>query len=385
MSLLLGLGAGAAAAGAGAAGSSFLGGLGGLAASSAVSGGVSGLLGNLFAKRNMKNQLKYNKQLMDYQDAINDENALVNAKMTRDLWKYQQEYNSPENIRARLEQAGINPMAAFGSTNVQTSGGLAAPAMSNVSGGSVAGAAPSIPADPEALSRIELNKANAEYMREKSQTEETIRQLNEAAATLDSIKGIGENLRNEGQRIANDIANATKDVTIGSALQNLNSLSLYVEKLGQEIKTERFKTQHTEADIARIEAATHDLQASASLKLIDAVLRQHQIHLTDAQKESALAMAFATRESGEYQSAYNETGGATTDIALKQSEIFGNYVKAATSITDQVWQIVKVFVPAAKVEEVTSQVKKIFNKKGEMTGRVNTTTTKTKAEVKNDK
>lgn len=355
---------------------SILGTLGIAAASSAISGGASSIFGNLFAKRNMKNQLKYNKQLLDYQDSINDENALVNAQMTRDLWKYQQEYNSPENVRARLEKAGINPMTAFGSTNVQTSGGLSAPAMSNVSGSSVGGGAPSVPADPEALSRIELNKANAEYLREKKQTEETQQRVNESVAVLNGLEGISVELKNEGQRIANDIASATKDISIASALQNLNSLSLYVEKLGQEIKTERFRTQHTEADISRIHAATYDLQASASLKLIDAVLRQHQIELTDAQKESALAMAFSARQEGEYQQSYNESGGATFDINYKRSQIFGNYVNAATSITDQVWQIIKIFVPAGKIDEVTTQIKEIFDKNGEFKGGTTITTTK---------
>ena len=49
-------------------------------------------------------QHKYNKKLADYQNDINIEN-----------WNMQNEYNSPVNQRKRLEEAGINPAAVFGS------------------------------------------------------------------------------------------------------------------------------------------------------------------------------------------------------------------------------------------------------------------------------
>ena len=49
-------------------------------------------------------QHKYNKKLADYQNDINIEN-----------WNMQNEYNSPANQRKRLEEAGINPAAVFGS------------------------------------------------------------------------------------------------------------------------------------------------------------------------------------------------------------------------------------------------------------------------------
>ena len=49
-------------------------------------------------------QHKYNKKLADYQNDINIEN-----------WNMQNEYNSPKAQRERLEAAGINPAAVFGS------------------------------------------------------------------------------------------------------------------------------------------------------------------------------------------------------------------------------------------------------------------------------
>ena len=67
---------------------------------SAINAGIGAVAGAITAGV----QHKYNKKMADYQNDINIEN-----------WNLQNEYNSPANQRKRLEEAGINPAAVFGS------------------------------------------------------------------------------------------------------------------------------------------------------------------------------------------------------------------------------------------------------------------------------
>lgn len=81
----------------GASGASALGGLGGLGYSALLSSVETGIntLSNSYASRQ---QWKYDKKLMDYQN----------------------QYNLPVNQRARLEEAGYNPNLALNGVNVQS-------------------------------------------------------------------------------------------------------------------------------------------------------------------------------------------------------------------------------------------------------------------------
>ena len=67
---------------------------------SAINAGIGAVAGAITAGV----QHKYNKKMADYQNDINIEN-----------WNLQNEYNSPAAQRKRLEEAGINPAAVFGS------------------------------------------------------------------------------------------------------------------------------------------------------------------------------------------------------------------------------------------------------------------------------
>lgn len=71
--------------------------------------GVTAGLSSLAGMAGAAVQHKYNKKLADYQNDINIEN-----------WNLQNEYNSPAAQRKRLEAAGINPAAVFGSNSTST-------------------------------------------------------------------------------------------------------------------------------------------------------------------------------------------------------------------------------------------------------------------------
>lgn len=71
---------------------------------SAVSG-VAGLLG--FGRNDQKQQVKYQKVLMDYQNKINQQNALLDYERQRQLT-----YDNPSLLKQGLKAAGIN--SAFG-------------------------------------------------------------------------------------------------------------------------------------------------------------------------------------------------------------------------------------------------------------------------------
>lgn len=76
----------------------------------AINAGIGAVAGAITAGV----QHKYNKKLADYQNDINIEN-----------WNLQNEYNSPANQRKRLDEAGINPAAVFGSNNTGNAGQIA--------------------------------------------------------------------------------------------------------------------------------------------------------------------------------------------------------------------------------------------------------------------
>lgn len=69
---------------------------------SSVAGGLVGLAGSAL-------QHKYNRELADYQNDINIQN-----------WRMQNEYNTPQAQRERLEAAGLNPGLMYGNGAVST-------------------------------------------------------------------------------------------------------------------------------------------------------------------------------------------------------------------------------------------------------------------------
>lgn len=68
--------------------------------------GLSGFLG-----QNEQNAV--NKEMMEYQNAYNAEQSLIQYQRSIDMWNMQNEYNTPTNQLQRLRDAGLSPYLAY--------------------------------------------------------------------------------------------------------------------------------------------------------------------------------------------------------------------------------------------------------------------------------
>lgn len=83
-----------------------LGSLGNLTPWGAIANVGSSLLGGLFDSHNIKKQNQMQREMLEYQYSKNLE-----------MWKMQNEYNTPLNQMKRFEQAGLNPNLMYGQGN----------------------------------------------------------------------------------------------------------------------------------------------------------------------------------------------------------------------------------------------------------------------------
>ena len=74
---------------------------------------VNDVVGQIFAKRNIKNQLAANKELGRYTNQMNIEN-----------WNRQNEYNTPKAQMQRYKDAGLNPNLIYGQGNPGNASGI---------------------------------------------------------------------------------------------------------------------------------------------------------------------------------------------------------------------------------------------------------------------
>lgn len=72
-----------------------------------------GIVNQIFAKRNIRNQLKANSQLAKYTNSMNVEN-----------WKMQNQYNTPAAQMQRFKEAGLNPNLMYKQGNEGNAGSL---------------------------------------------------------------------------------------------------------------------------------------------------------------------------------------------------------------------------------------------------------------------
>lgn len=106
-------------------GSNWLSGLGSLLGTiNPVLGLAGNIIGGLFGSSNQSKANEANIQMQRETNALqyrmfNEANAF-----TKEMWKAQNEYNTPENQAARLKAAGINPAFVFGNGSVSEAGGI---------------------------------------------------------------------------------------------------------------------------------------------------------------------------------------------------------------------------------------------------------------------
>lgn len=86
-----------------------------------LASGVGSLVGNIFGTKSSNSQnMKINKMNNEF-NAAEAEKA---RKYQTEMWNKTNEWNSPRNIRKRLEEAGYNPYLGMDSSNVGTAGSV---------------------------------------------------------------------------------------------------------------------------------------------------------------------------------------------------------------------------------------------------------------------
>lgn len=84
-----------------------------------IATGIGSLVGNIFGTKSSNSQnMKINKMNNDF----NAREAEKARQYQTEMWNKTNEWNSPKNIRKRLEEAGYNPYLGMDSSNVGTAG-----------------------------------------------------------------------------------------------------------------------------------------------------------------------------------------------------------------------------------------------------------------------
>lgn len=204
-------------------------------------------------KASQKRAFKFNKQLMEHQDLINDQNALDSYNRAIEAWHMTNEYNDPSAARRRYEDAGMNPALAYGggSAGVNTAGGLSPAPASEVGVGSIGTPAlsvtsPNMLALSEALvnrSIANKNNAEADSLRGDTKPQQANIAATEARAALDRAmtdKAVSENERTKVLTALDEfnlsLQIETRDLTIDTARANLYTIKQNYRKLAADIE-----------------------------------------------------------------------------------------------------------------------------------------------------
>ena len=201
------------------------------------------MAGSLFGQGlSYKKQKKLMAQQFDYQNQL----MATQNKYNVDNWKMQTEYNSPENQRARLEDAGLNVGMLYG-------GGQIANTAGQIQGTSLGST--SIPSDVpmnlqlgSALLALRKQQADINYIEAQTNNVEGLTELQEyekrlknSVIELNATKNISEQTKNALSAFELEFKNLSKQDslqqirnTANLGLQSLDKLILETQKLQNE-------------------------------------------------------------------------------------------------------------------------------------------------------
>lgn len=225
------------------------------AASGMITGAAGGLFGGIRAKKQHKRnkeilalQNKYEQERMQLQASMNREQAAYNQGLALDMFRQTAKYNSPEEERKRLEEAGLSPALMYGGGGAGGSGGG-----STSGAGAAQGVAALQPMGLQLALQAEMQKAqidaleaqtlktNAETAKTTSEIENTKSgtKINEAKfkETMKNIEAIEEKIR------ASKVSTVEQELKNG-IIENLKKKTIYsyIHKDGSESKYNIFET-----------------------------------------------------------------------------------------------------------------------------------------------
>lgn len=260
-----------------------------MAAAEIIQGAVAGL-SSLAGMATAGVQHKYNKKLADYQNDINIQN-----------WNMQNEYNSPIEQRKRLEQAGINPAAVFGS-NSTSSGNAGQIAQYQRQG---------IDISQSMLAAGQLSQLAATIQKTKSDA-----RLNNAQAENMEIQNMYQSAKEQSiidNYLSNTNLNKQKESNLKTEndkmLQEISNMKIQADKLNKEI-------DKMDEEIALIKAQATTEDERAKLLRLEQTTELFQQSLIKAQESNQRSQASLNYVMEGYYGAQTESVNA--DVVVKQ-------------------------------------------------------------------
>lgn len=286
--------------------------------------GAGSLIGGLFSSSGSKKAAKYQLQAVRETNQANRDIAEQNNKFNERMWNLQNEYNTPQMQRARLEAAGLNPylMMNGGSAGIaesaptaDTSGTQVAPDIGSTIAGGYQALGSSI---SSAASQI----AQFSYQNDLQQ------------ANVDKIKAEAQNadLQNQYDSLRNEFAAANFLVNL-RLKQKQGDISGYEANYLRDSMEDRLQSAHFDWQLKGNQSSYYenlagltDIQRQIQQVNLDWLPREKQVglaatlqnirsmvsqmHLNYAQAKSAYAMAILN---------YAQANGVRIDNRLKDS------------------------------------------------------------------
>lgn len=267
--------------------------------------GAGSLIGGLFGSSGSKNAAKYQLQAVRETNQANRDIAEQNNKFNERMWNLQNEYNTPQMQRARLEAAGLNPylMMDGGSAGVaqsaptaDTSGTQVAPDIgSTIAGGyqamgsSISSAASQIAqmTYQNDLQQANVNKTNAEAQNADLQNQyDALRNQFAAAQFLTDLR-LKQKQGDISEYEANYLRDSMQDRLDAVKFQNtlMGSQSSYYNQLAGLTDVQR-RIQEVNLDWL-----PREKRAGLAATLQNIRTMVSQMHMNYAQAKNAYAMA----------------------------------------------------------------------------------------------
>lgn len=219
-------------------------------------GSIASALSNIGAA---KRQAKRQKELMQFEDKINDENYQQQLADQRQLIDEERAYNDFGSVMSRAENAGVNPLYALGAGSAGGSISTSTPSHGDVS-------VPSPTPDPlgTALSTasagvgqvldaaVKQKELEAKEVENKSKEvdlamkEKDLADKDRAVAhqvTMDSLAEESQSLRNASQRLQNSFDSATFDDRVSMVGETLDQAREQNRILDEEYKQKQIDTE----------------------------------------------------------------------------------------------------------------------------------------------